>query len=99
MLSPVPPSRTSRPGPPIRMSSPCAAVEGVVACATDEDVVAVAAVGRELDRAGRQARSVHDVVAAQGIDRQPVVRGLGALDVHLGGEADHGRRRSHRRRR
>ena len=37
-----------------------------------------------------KTRGVHHVIAAQGIDRQPVVGGLGACDIHLGGEAEHG---------
>ena len=64
-------------------------VERVVAGAADQDVVAVAAVGRELDRRP-QARRVHHVVAAQGVDDQPVVGGLGAGDVDLGGQTDDG---------
>ena len=73
--------RTSSPAPPKSVSLPVAA---------DQDVVAVAAVLRELDRAGRQARGFHDVVAGQGVDRQPVVGRLGAGDVHLGGQAEDG---------
>ena len=60
-----------------------AAEQHVVAVAADQDVVAVAAVGRELDRAGRQAGGLDHVVAGQGVDRQPVVGRLGAGDVHL----------------
>ena len=65
-----------------------AAEQHVVAVAADQDVVAVAAVGGELDRAGRQARGLDHVVAGQGVDRQPVVGGLGAGDVDLGGQAE-----------
>ena len=90
MLSPGPPSRTSWPGPPISTSSPAPPSSDVVAVAADQHVVAVAAVGRELDRAGRQARGFDHVVAGQGVDRQPVVGGLGAGDVDLGGQAEHG---------
>src|SRR5262249_38788848 len=66
---------------------PRAAGQRVVAAAADEDVIAVAAVGREGDRGGGEAGGVHRVVAAQGIDRQPVVGSLGARDVHPGGES------------
>ncbi len=90
MLSPGPPSRMSWPGAADQDVVAGAADQGVVARAADQDVVAVAAVGRERDRAGRQARGVHHVVAGQGVDRQPVVGGLGARDVHLGGQAEHG---------
>ena len=86
MLLPGPPSRMSCPGPPIRTSSPGAAEERVVAGTADQHVVAVAAVRRELDRAGRQARGVHHVVAGQGVDDQAVVGRLGAGDMHPGGQ-------------
>ena len=56
MLLPGPPSRTSWPGAADQDVVAGAAEERVVAGAADEDVVAVAAVGGELDRAGRQAR-------------------------------------------
>ena len=68
MLLPVPPSRMSCPGAADQDVVAGAAEQGVVAGAADQDVVAVAAVGRELHRAGRQARGVHHVVAAQGVD-------------------------------
>ena len=74
-----------------------AAEQHVVAGAADEDVVAVAAVGGELDAAGRQARGLDHVVAGQRVDRQPVVGGLGAGDVDLGGQAEDGRAGSRRR--
>src|SRR5262249_48334836 len=66
------------------------AAERVVAGAADQDVVAVAAVRRELDGVGRQARGFHRVVAGQGVDREPVPGGLGAGDVDLGGQAEDG---------
>ncbi len=88
-LSPGPPSRMSWPGPPIRTSSPAPPSRVSLPCAADQDVVAVAAVGGELDRAGRQARGLDHVVAGQGVDDQPVVGRLGAGDVHLGGQAEH----------
>ena len=63
-----------------------AAEERVVARTPDQHVVAVAAVRRELDRAGRQARGVHYVVAGQGVDNQAVVCRLGAGDMHPGSQ-------------
>src|SRR5262249_48671977 len=68
-----------------------AADQGVVAGPPDQDVVAVAAVLRELDRPGRQARRRHHVVAVPGADRQPVVGRLGAGDVHPRVQAGDGR--------
>ena len=67
-----------------------AAEEDVVAVAADQHIVALAAVGGEQDHAGREAGSVDDVVAGQGVDGQPVVGGFGPGDVDLGGEADDG---------
>src|SRR5262249_57826912 len=67
-----------------------AAAQGVVAGAADQDVVAVAAVGRELDRAGRQVGRVHHVVADLGVDLELVEGGLGAGDVDPGGQAEDG---------
>src|SRR5262249_18016299 len=67
-----------------------AAQERVVSLAADQDVVAVAAVRLELDRPGRQSRRLHDVVSPEAVDDQPVVRRLGAGDVHLGGQAEDG---------
>src|SRR5262249_6664282 len=64
--------------------------QGVVAGTADEDIVAVAAICDELDRAGRQPRSIHHVIAGQGVDRQLVVGSLRALDVHLCCQAQHG---------
>ena len=46
----------------------------VVALAADEDVVAVAAVQRQRDRARVEPGGVDRVVAAQGVDREAVVR-------------------------
>ena len=89
-LSPGPPSRTSWPPAADQDVVAGAAEQRVVAGAADQDVVAVAAVGRELDRAGGQARGLDHVVAGQGVDDQPVVGGLGAGDVHLGGQAEDG---------
>ncbi len=65
-----------------------AAQQHVVAVAADEDVVALAAVGGELDRPCLQAGGLDHVVAAEGVDRQPVVGGLGAGHVHLGGQPE-----------
>ena len=50
-----------------------AAVDQVVALAAEEQVVAEAAVHRELDAVGFQRGGVDDVVAAQRVERQPVV--------------------------
>ena len=68
-----------------------AAHEHVVAVAADEDVVALAAVGGELDRPCRQAGGLDDVVAGEGVDREPVVGGLGAGHVDLGGQPENRR--------
>ena len=105
MLSPGPPSMLSLPGPPMQDVVARAAEQRVVAVAADEDVVAVAAVQRQLDRAGRHAGCIDDVVAREGVDRQPVVGGLGAGDADPRGRdrsprfrSDRRRRRGHRRR-
>src|SRR5205823_4892751 len=65
---------------------PGAAEKNVVARAADQDVVAVAAVLGQLDRAGRQAGSLHHVVAGQGVDDEPVRGRLGTGDMHLGSQ-------------
>ena len=67
-----------------------AAVDEVVAFATDEEVVAEAAVHRQLDAVGLQARGVDHVVAALPVHDQPVVGLLGKEDVDPGLEAEHG---------
>ena len=97
-IAPPPLMTTLLPGPPSRTSWPAAADQDVVAGAAeqrvvagaaDQDVVAVAAVGRELRCRRRRPEAVDDVVAAQGVDRHPVVGRLGAGDVDLGGEPGH----------
>ena len=66
MLLPGPPSSSlARPADQDVVAR--AADQRVVARSPDQDVVAVAAVLRELDRAGRQARGVDDVVAAEAL--------------------------------
>ena len=50
-----------------------AAVDEVVALAADEDVVAEAAVHRELNAVGLEARRVDHVVAAESVQGKPVV--------------------------
>ncbi len=50
-----------------------AAVDQVVALAAEERVVAEAAVHRQLDAVGSQRGGVDGVVAAKGVERQPVV--------------------------
>ena len=65
-----------------------AAVEQVVALAAEEQVLAEAAVHRELDAVGFQRRGVHDVVAAQRVEGQPVVGLLLEEDVDRGLEAE-----------
>ncbi len=62
--SPAPMRAVSSPSPPLIKSLPCAA---------EEHVGAEAAVHRELDGVGCQRGGVDDVVAAQGVERQPVV--------------------------
>src|SRR5262245_27515059 len=69
---------------------PAAAEEDVVPLAPDQPVVAVAAVLRQPDRVGREARGVHRVVAAQRVDREPVVRRLCAGDVYPGAQPEDG---------
>ena len=76
-----------------------AAVDEVVAFAADEEVVAEAAVHRQLDAVGLQARGVDHVVAALPVQGQPVVGLLLKEDVDVGLEAEHVRCRRRRRRR
>src|SRR5262249_54074378 len=67
-----------------------AAEQGVVPRAPDQDVVVGAAVRRQEDHAGREDPGVHDVVAGQAVDGQPVVGPLGAADRHEGRQAGRG---------
>ena len=70
-----------------------AAVDEVVPLAADEDVVAGAAVEGQADRIRLAAHSRRRVVAAEGVDREPVARRLAPRDVHRGGQARDRRRR------
>ena len=81
-----------------------AAVDEVVAFAADEDVVAEAAVHRQLDAVGFEARGIDHVVAAKSVQGEPVVGLLLEEDVDAGLQAEHvdaagvaGRRRTRRR--
>src|SRR5690606_35972169 len=49
------------------------------------------AIGREEDHSCRQGRGIHHVVAGKEVEDKAVVGGLGAADVHLGGQAEHRR--------
>src|SRR5262245_5117677 len=66
------------------------AVERVVAIAADQNVVAIAAVGGQLDRAREQPRGLDHVVAGPSVDGQPIAGRLGAGDVHLRCQHQHG---------
>src|SRR5262245_10123599 len=65
------------------------AAEGVVAGRADQSVVAVLAILRQEDRAGREARGVHRVLAVPRVDDELVLVPLGAVHRHGGGQADH----------
>src|SRR5262245_15605068 len=67
-----------------------AANERVVGRTAEQKVVAGAAVRRQLDGPGRPACRVHGVVAVAGLDRKPVVGGLGTGNVYLAGQAEDG---------
>ena len=66
-----------------------AAEEHVRALAAEDAVVAGAAVDGQLDHARRQRGGGDDVVAAQPVDHQRVVRALGVGDRHLRRQAVH----------
>ena len=78
--SPAPISAVSLPSPPLIRSSPSLPMNR--SCAE-------AAVDRQLDAVGLQAAGVDDVVAAQPVERQPVVRRPWKNDVHLRLQAEH----------
>ena len=67
-----------------------AAVDEVVALAAEEHVGAEAAVHRELNAVGLEARRVDHVVAAESVQGKPVVRLLREEDVDPGLKAEHG---------
>jgi hypothetical protein len=66
-----------------------AAVDQVVALGADDEVAAEAAVHRELDAVGLEAGRVDDVVAAQAVERQPVVGLFLEEDVDAAVQAEH----------
>src|SRR5262249_23248014 len=63
--------------------------EGVEARAADQVVVPGAAVHGQLDHAGGQARGVHRVGAAEGVDEERVQDPVGVGDVDLGRQPQH----------
>ena len=78
---PGPPMRTSSPAPPMRVSLPSPPMRMSSS---------VAAVERQLDRAGGHPGGLDDVVAVEHVDGEPVVGRFRAGDVHLRGQSEHG---------
>ena len=88
-LSPAPPSMVSLPGPPIRTSSPgppssVSLPSPPMRTSSPSPPLSVSWIAP----AARPDASI-DVVAGEGVDRQPVVGGLGAGDVHPRGQTEH----------
>ena len=76
--SPAPMKATSLPRPP--------SID-VVPRAAGEEVVAVAAIEHQVDLTGGERARVDRVVAAEAVDREPVVGRFVPRDVHRGGQA------------
>ena len=99
MLSPGPPSRTSRPAAADQHVVTGAADEGVVAGPADDDVVTIAAVRRELDRPAASPEASITSSPAKAVDDEPVVAARARdVDWRRGRDTDTCRRRRRRRR-